>query len=1325
MSDTGEVDFKLYYFYFYSIIIPYSLARLSILDSDFNILALTAFTQVALFTVDLIVELQLTANKDKNQNEKLNIITFGYHFNKKKESRKNDFHNKQNKSNNSLHIICQKNESHFKKTEDVQFNQQIRQWHKDLFQQEILNSLSTGIALISKNSQLIQSNRTLKSFFSKNNLDKLNLEESLFNFEFNQINNYNGNHLKNNTYIKNYNTGNFENKYFQAGDGFTQKQSQSYDCIPKIYKETLYLNKQTPQTNNSQHSKQYTRFLFNEANNSQKQLKQTSNCYTFQEMDYQQQEKQVFQNNSQTKLQQKNDTFNQQNSFEILNSKYNTVKTNKFEDISMFELNSQCKKSKFNNKKLLKWKKMHIQYDEDLQNLLNSPNFTIYQVINQLFKSQIDSYRILRSEYTISNRQKIHNQTKANQNSKSKFSSIGINTSQKNQKISQIVNNNTLILRGQTQSGETLFKISIYLYEGKEFKNNSKYQEDVLDDQENFNIDEKETFIMIELINIDNLIKQRDSNNIKSFKKKMLASLSHELRTPLNCSMQLIETLFHSGLLQDEDRDLFLAPAIQSNQLLLHIINDILDFCQINNGDLRLIFEEFEIRNAIYECISLFALQSSQKNLPIEIQIDSQLPIYIRSDQNRFKQVFLNILSNAVKFTEQGKIAVKVDYCQVLDISTENFVKISVQDTGCGIVPELAQSIFNGFNCNDLFQNNSNQSCIKHDQQNLSEKNFQETTFNQQNACQFHHGSSTKVGAGLGLSISQNLAKGLGSNKGIEFQSQPNIGSIFTFYVTDRKQQVAGCKLSIRSFHDIQFVNWQTIEQASSHKIQTSVILADKSKRISFSHKNSRFSQFQLENQSSQRKISIQYSHQSQLDKIKTLNQISKSSLMISERNIDINQDASHRKKGKFQEAKQEVQQLQSLRRWQQDLDKQIESSYREIPKIHQDQESKNSCTFEESNNLDSSYQDINQVNAIKTIKNIDIQTSGCYLLQNSQIFQQPKKQQHNILRPNESQNQNKLDNKKCFQMLSLMTNSETKKINSKQQILSPNSSPAKRYFEYDYQNVNEKYNCKHLIYSQNQIFMECCKSPEADTISEKINSKDKFNLKQDILNYSSQAKIQKIQQHEPNDEQQIQNKSNSQLSIELSQELSPLQNKSENSEMKRNLDRNNYSNNRCNTIYHETIQYKNNIDIIMQKIKDINKCSCPSILVVDDNDFNLYALEIRLKPYNIKVDKANNGLSALQKVQERYYSNKCCKKYQLIFMDIDMPIKNGYQSAQEINQFFNSINMKNLSPISACTAFVQQEEKERAFESGMQYYITKPVDSKKLEDVLFKVFKI
>ncbi|KAL4474165.1 hypothetical protein ABPG72_002890 [Tetrahymena utriculariae] len=1277
---------------------------------------------MALFIVDMIAEQQQPDNQKNNQSQQdqQNANNFEHH--------KNDFKMKQKQSNNSLQLIFEKNENNFQKTDDQYFKKQIKQQQTDFFQQQILNSLSTGIALISRHSKLIQSNRTLKSFFGRNNLDKLNLEENLLNHQFNQNNNFSNNDHKHIS-PKNNNFNNIENKYFksQGGENQKSKQSQSFDYIPKILQGTQYCNLPSPQANNSQRSKQNTH-VFHKITTSSKQVKQPSNNNEFKEKNYKQEAKQAFQSNFQFETKQKNAILNQSNSFEALSCNHNVDNNCKFDGFSRLEFNPNDKKSRFDDNKLPQWKKMYIEFNEDLQNLLNSPKFSILQVINQLFKSKIDSFRILRSEFAISNSQKLKMQTQANQNFKSKFGRVSNNANEQNKKFYQIVNNNTLLLRGKTYSGETLFKISIYKYKSKQFKSNLKCTEDVLDNQENMKIDSKETLVMIELVNIDNLIKQRDINDLKSFKKKMLASLSHELRTPLNCSMQLIETLYHSGLLQDEDRDLFLTPAIQSNQLLLHIINDILDFCQINNGDLRLIFEEFEIRQAIYECIQLFALQSSQKNLPIEICFDSQLPLYVRSDQNRFKQVFLNILSNAVKFTEQGKITVKVDYCQFLGTQIDNFAKISIQDTGCGITPEIAKNIFNGFNCSNLFQDKS----IKPDLQKVNAKNFQDPPYCYQNAYQVQHECSSRVGAGLGLSISQNLAKGLGSNRGIEFSSQPNIGSIFTFYVADRRQQVPGCKLNIRTFHDIQFFNWQTLESASSHKIQTSATLADKSKRISISHKSIRFSQFQLENNSSQRKISVQFSHQSQIDpeKIKTLNQMSKSSLMISDRNIDINQDFTLRKNSKFQETRDKVVQLQSLRRWQQELDKQMYNSYQEIPRINKEQASYNSCAVEESFNLDSSYHDINQAQGIKSIYNIEIQTSGNYLQQSSQIFQQPTNQRNNKQKYNETQNQYKLDTKKCIQTLSIMSNSESKKINQQKQMLSTKSIPSQNNFELENQNAAEKQNNKHLVYSQNQILMECAKSPEVETLKEKINSKDKFNFKQDIQNISNSIQIDNSQQNIPKDDEDFLSKTNSQFSIEISQELSQqqIQNNYENSENIKKLNRNNQlicCNTRCNTIYHEATQYKNNNDIIKQKIKDTNKCNCPSILIVDDNDFNLYALEVRLKPYNLQVDKANNGLVALEKVQARYYSNDCCQKYQLIFMDIDMPIKNGYQAAQEINLFFKTINMKKLSPISACTAFIQEEEKQKAFESGMQYYITKPVDSQKLEKVLLKVFKV
>ena len=175
-------------------------------------------------------------------------------------------------------------------------------------------------------------------------------------------------------------------------------------------------------------------------------------------------------------------------------------------------------------------------------------------------------------------------------------------------------------------------------------------------------------------------------------KSSFLANMSHELRTPLNSILGFTDVMLEGldGQLTDYmDNDLRL---IQKNgQHLLHLINDVLDMAKIESGKMNLNPEKFKIHNVLDEVTSITSTLASEKNLSLFIQDDSDQEVEIFADNTRLRQVMINLVNNAIKFTEHGKITLKA---APLDGSR---ILISVKDTGIGIPPEQLETVFQEF----------------------------------------------------------------------------------------------------------------------------------------------------------------------------------------------------------------------------------------------------------------------------------------------------------------------------------------------------------------------------------------------------------------------------------------------------------------------------------------------------------------------------------------------------------------------------------------------------------------------------------------------------
>lgn len=241
--------------------------------------------------------------------------------------------------------------------------------------------------------------------------------------------------------------------------------------------------------------------------------------------------------------------------------------------------------------------------------------------------------------------------------------------------------------------------------------------------------------------NIELEFQKNQFDEASKLKSAFLSNMSHELRTPLNAIVGFSELALKTSLTEQQRN--YLTKIKISSHTLLGLINDILDLAKIESGRIELEMIAFSLEEVLENVVSLLSIKSREKGLKLTVYIEENVPVSLNGDSMRLEQILLNLVSNAVKFTDKGEIIIRVSLLE--NDGVEALIRFAVTDTGIGLTEEQIYELFQPFTQADA--------------------------------------STTRKygGTGLGLSISQELVHLKGGEIWVE--SQVGVGSTFFFTI--------------------------------------------------------------------------------------------------------------------------------------------------------------------------------------------------------------------------------------------------------------------------------------------------------------------------------------------------------------------------------------------------------------------------------------------------------------------------------------------------------------------------------------------------------------
>lgn len=301
---------------------------------------------------------------------------------------------------------------------------------------------------------------------------------------------------------------------------------------------------------------------------------------------------------------------------------------------------------------------------------------------------------------------------------------------------------------------------------------------ELLSQVNNTTADLKKTLEELEIQNIEIDLARNQALSASKIKSEFLANMSHEIRTPMNGVIGFTELLGKTTLTDEQDD--FVNTIRSSASNLLTIINDILDFSKIESGKLNIESINFSLDDVMDEIITMFAPMAYQKDIELIYHPSSKFPENISGDPSRIRQILINLISNAVKFTQSGHVIIRV-LVETLP-NKEEIIRFTVTDTGMGLDELSKQRLFTAFTQADT---------------SIS-RNF--------------------GGTGLGLVISRKLAELM--NGEIGFESNLNKGSSFWFTVPLSSNQESFTH--IESSSEIKVILFESMDQ---HKISSRALL--------------------------------------------------------------------------------------------------------------------------------------------------------------------------------------------------------------------------------------------------------------------------------------------------------------------------------------------------------------------------------------------------------------------------------------------------------------------------------------------------------------------